>query len=126
KKFPNLKIQLMGHSLGSEVIIHTLANLKNKTGIVEGIYFFGASVPADSVTPKKFGKILQRTVRQKITNYYSPYDTVLKYAFCSDLIEKPLGYQGVSGKAVPKYVQKKVIPRNHRFVSYAAVLESFP
>lgn len=126
KKFPHLKIRLMGHSLGSEVIIHTLAKLKNKNDIVEGVYFFGASVPADSVTPKKFGKILQGTVRQKITNHYSPQDEVLKYAFYSGLIEKPLGYQGASGKTVPKYVQKKVDPKNHRFVSYAAVLESFP
>jgi pimeloyl-ACP methyl ester carboxylesterase len=126
KKFPRLKIRLMGHSLGSEVIIHTLAKLQNKTEMVESVYFFGASIPADSVTPKKFGKILQKTVKQKIINYYSPHDEVLKYAFCSDLIEKPLGYQGVSGKTVPKYMQKKVMPKNHRFVSYAAVLESFP
>ena len=126
KEFPHLKIRLIGHSLGSEVIIHTLAKLRNKNDIVEGVYFFGASVPADSVTPKKFGKVLQKTVRQKITNHYSPQDEVLKYAFCGGLIEKPLGYQGASGKTVPKYVQKKVKPRNHRFVSYAAVLESFP
>lgn len=125
-KFPHLKIRLMGHSLGSEVIVHTAANLKNKSDIVESVYFFGASVPADFVGPKKFGKILQKTVKQKITNYYSPRDEVLKYAFHGGLIEKPLGYQGASGKSVPKYVQKKVIPKNHRFVSYSAVLKSFP
>ncbi|TBR22491.1 MAG: DUF726 domain-containing protein [Candidatus Nitrosotenuis sp.] len=126
KEFPHLKIRLMGHSLGSEVIVHTLANLKSKSDIVEGIYFFGASVPASYVSPKKFGKILQKTVKRKITNYYSPHDEVLKYAFYGGLIEKPLGYQGASGKSVPKYVQKKVIPKNHRFVSYSAVLKSFP
>ncbi len=126
KKFPHLKIRLMGHSLGSEVIVHTLAKLKNKTGIVESVYFFGASVPADFVTPQKFGKILQKTVRQKIINYYSPQDEVLKYAFYGGLIEKPLGYQGANEKSVPKYTQKKVIPKNHRFVSYAVVLKSFP
>lgn len=126
KKFPHLKIRLMGHSLGSEVIIHTLANLKNKAGIIESVYFFGASVPVDYIHPKKFGQILQKTVRHKIINYYSPNDEVLKYAFLNGLIKKPLGYQGVSGKIVPKYVQKKVVPKNHRFVSYATVLESFP
>lgn len=126
RKFPHLKIRLMGHSLGSEVIVHTMANLKKKSDIVESIYFFGASVPADCVSPKNFGKILQKTVKQKITNYYSPYDEVLKYAFFGGLIEKPLGYQGVTGKSMPKYVQKKVIPKNHRFVSYSAVLKSFP
>jgi esterase/lipase superfamily enzyme len=125
KKFPHLKIRLMGHSLGSEVIIHTLAKLKNETGIIDDVYFFGASVPADSVTSKKFGKILQRTVRRKIVNYYSPQDDVLKYAYETGLIEKPLGYRGVNGKSVPKYVQKRIIPKNHRFASYAMALTSF-
>lgn len=125
KKFPHLKIRLMGHSLGSEVIIHTLAKLKNYTGIVDNVYFFGASIPADSVTPKKFGKILQKTVRQKIINYYSPQDEVLKYAYETSLIEKPLGYRGIQGKSVPKYAQKRVMPKNHRFVSYAVTLMSF-
>lgn len=126
KEFPHLKIRLMGHSLGSEVIVHTLANLRNKSDIVEGVYFFGASVPADCVDPKKFGAILQKTVKQKITNYYSPNDMVLKYAYDEGLIERPLGYLGASGKSVPKYVQKRVFPKNHRFVSYSEVLKSFP
>ncbi len=125
KKLPHLKIRLMGHSLGSEVIIHTLVKL-SKSDIVESVYFFGASVPADYIHPKKFGRILQKTVKQKITNYYSPSDEVLKYTFYGGLIEKPLGYSGADGKTVPKYVQKKVAPKNHRFVSYSAVLKSFP
>ncbi len=125
KKFPDLKIRLMGHSLGSEVIVHTLANLKSKSGIVDAVYFFGASIPADSVTMKKFGNVLQKTVKRKITNYYSQHDEVLKYAFEAGLIEKPLGYCGVDGKPVPKYVQKRVVPKNHRFVSYAMTLNSF-
>jgi len=125
KKFPHLKIRLMGHSLGSEVIVHALTKLK-KNDIIEAVYFFGASVPADYVGPKMFGKILQKTVRQKIINYYSPHDEVLRYAYDVGLIEKPLGYMGTSGKTIPKYVQKKVTPKNHRFASYAAVLASFP
>lgn len=124
KKFPHLKIRLMGHSLGSEVIMHTLKNLRSD--MVESIYFFGASVPADSLGPEKFGRILQKTVRRKIVNYYSPHDEVLRYAYESGLIEKPLGYCGASGKSISKYVQKKVMPKNHRFVSYSAILKSFP
>jgi len=125
KKFPHIKIRLMGHSLGSEVIVHTLARLR-KSDIIEGVYFFGASVPAEYVSPKMFGKILQKTVRQKITNYYSPHDEVLKYAYGAGLIEKPLGYLGAGEKTVPKYVQRKVTPKNHRFASYSTVLDSFP
>ncbi|HSA97948.1 MAG TPA: DUF726 domain-containing protein [Candidatus Nitrosotenuis sp.] len=125
KQHPHLKIRLMGHSLGSEVIVHTLARLK-KSDIIEAVYFFGASIPADYLSPKMFGRMLQKTVRQKITNYYSPHDEVLRYAYDAGLIEKPLGYMGVGGKAVPKYVQKKVMPKNHRFASYADVMMSFP
>lgn len=126
KQNPNTRIRLMGHSLGSEVIIYALDMLKHKKNIIEAVYFFGGSIPADSTHPQKFGKILQNTVAQKITNYYSPHDEVLKYAYEHNLTEKPIGYLGKEGKVVPKYAQKRVKPRNHRFASYAAVLRSFP
>jgi len=126
KQNPNTRIRLMGHSLGSEVIVYTLGKLKHKKNIIDAAYFFGGSIPANSIHPQKFGKILQNTVVQKITNYYSPHDNVLKYAYENNLTEKPIGYLGKEGKVVPKYAQKKVKPRNHRFASYAAVLRSFP
>jgi len=126
KQNPNTRIRLMGHSLGSEVIVYTLDKLKHKKNILEAVYFFGGSIPATSIHPKKFGKILQNTVVQRILNYYSPNDEVLKYAYETGITERPIGYLGKEGKVVPKYVQKRVRPKNHRFVSYAAVLPSFP
>ena len=42
------------------------------------------------------------------------------------LIPQPIGYGGIQGKSVPKYSQKHVRPQNHRFLSYAQVLKSFP
>jgi len=48
-KYPNTKIRLIGHSLGSEVIIHTLTHLKNKKDIIEAIYFFGGSISANDL-----------------------------------------------------------------------------
>ncbi len=59
-KNPNTKIRLMGHSLGSEVIVHTLANLRHKKDIIEAVYFFGGSISAQSVHPQKFGRFLQK------------------------------------------------------------------
>lgn len=126
KQNQNTSIRLMGHSLGTEVIIHTLARLRNKKGIVEAVYFFGSSIPANYVSQQKFGSLLQNTVKQKIFNYFSPHDEVLKNAFESKIIQKPLGYLGAEGKTMPKYSQKQVRPKNHRFASYAAVLRSFP
>lgn len=126
RKNPTTKIRLIGHSLGTEVIVYALANLKNNNGIVEAVYFFGGSIPANSIHPKRFGKDLQNTVNKKIINYYSPHDGVLKYEYEAQLLEKPIGYMGKEGKSVSKYTQKKVRPKNHRFVSYASVLRTFP
>lgn len=125
KKFPNLRIRLIGHSLGSQVIIATLANLNGKK-LVEAVYIFGASIPADSVSLSKYGKIIQKTVNEKFVNYFSKKDGVLKYAYEQNLIPKPIGYSGVSGKAVPKYAQKHVLPKNHRFISYSQILTKYP
>lgn len=126
KQHPDARIRLMGHSLGSEVILYTLAALKKKKGVVEAVYFFGGSIPATSVQPQKFGKILQSTVRHKVLNYFSPDDDVLKHAYEHLLIEKPIGYLGNVGKVISKYSQKKVTPKNHRFVSYSLVITNYP
>jgi pimeloyl-ACP methyl ester carboxylesterase len=125
-KHPGTKIRLIGHSLGSEVIIHTLVHLKNKKDIVEAVYFFGGSISSKSLHPKQFGSFLQKTVKQKILNHYSRHDAVLRYAYENDLIEKPLGYGGSEGKTIRKYLQTHVMPDNHRFASYAKVLKKFP
>jgi hypothetical protein len=119
-------IRLVGHSLGTEVILHALYKLKHKKNMIEAVYFFGSSAPTTSLHPRKFGKAAQNAVAQKILNYYSPYDAVLKYSYDHNLTEKPIGYCGKEGKTIPKYAQKQTRPKNHRFASYAAVLKSFP
>lgn len=126
---PKTKIRLMGHSLGSQVILSTLEylskNSKNK-GIVEGVYFFGASITEDVPSSKKYGKILQNIVNKKIINHYAPKDEVLFWANKEKYVKGPLGLNGATGKPVSKYRQKLVHPKNHRFASYAAVLRTFP
>jgi len=129
KQNPQTKIRLIGHSLGSTVIISTVQNLarkqKNKN-IIESVHFFGASIQSDSINPKKHGKDLQKVVHSKIVNYYSPWDEVLKYVNDKYQVINPLGLYGAIGKTVSKYFQIKLKPKNHRFVSYAAVLKRFP
>lgn len=129
KTNPKTKIRLMGHSLGSQVILSTLeylARKKENIGIVEGVYFFGASITDDVPSSKKYGKILQSVVRSKIVNHYAPKDEVLNWANSKKFVRGPLGLNGATGKPVAKYRQKLVKPKNHRFASYAAVLRSFP
>ena len=125
KKFPELKIRLIGHSLGSQVIISALEKLKNKK-LIESVHIFGASIPADLLNQQNYNDLLYKTINQKFINYYSKYDGVLKYAYEHNLILKPIGYCGMIGKSVPKYAQKHVRPKNHRFISYAQVLKSYP
>ena len=123
------KIRLMGHSLGSQVILSSveyLAKKKQNIGIVEGIYFFGASITEDIPSSKKYGKILQSVVNSKILNYYAPTDEILNWANTKKYVNRPLGLNGSNGTPVKKYHQKMVKPKNHRFVSYAHVLNSFP
>ena len=53
-------------------------------------------------------------------------DEVLKEAENENYVQAPLGLNGSSGKTISKYLQKKVKPQNHRFVSYAQTLKTFP
>lgn len=126
---PKTKIRLMGHSLGSQVILSTLeylAKKKKNVGIVEGVYFFGASITEDVPSSKKYGKILQSIINSKIVNHYAPKDEVLLWANKEKYVNGPLGLNGATGKPVRKYSQKLVKPKNHRFASYAQVLNSYP
>ena len=125
---PKTKIRLLGHSLGSQVILSTVENLakKNHSGIIESVHFFGASITSDVPSSKKYGKLLDRVIRGKIVNYFSPTDEVLNWANTEKFVKGPLGLNGAAGKTISKYHQKLVKPKNHRFASYAAVLNSFP
>jgi pimeloyl-ACP methyl ester carboxylesterase len=128
RKSPGTKIRLMGHSLGAHVIQSTIKNLAKNTknsGILEAVYFFGGSIPSDALNPKN-GSAAQKIVATKIRNYYSPYDDVLSFAKDWNWVDTPIGYRGARGKTISKYSQTMLKPKNHRFVSYAAVLRSFP
>ena len=126
---PKTKIRLMGHSLGSQVILSTveyLAKKKQNTGIIESVHFFGASINANVPSSTKYGKILQNIIHKKIINNYAPSDEVLNWANNEKYVQSPLGLNGAIGNTIKKYRQTMVIPKNHRFASYAAVLNSFP
>jgi len=126
---PTTKLRLIGHSLGAHVILSTIKKLakqsKNK-GIIESVYFFGGSIPNDSLQSKNFSKDEQNIIKSKIKNYYCPSDEVLHIAHNESLVPTPIGYKGIIGKTTSKYTQILVRPKNHRFVSYASTLKVFP
>jgi pimeloyl-ACP methyl ester carboxylesterase len=119
-----LKIRLIGHSLGAEVILHAISKI-NKKNYVESVHFFGSSVDADILKSKNLQSALKRVISKKLYNYYSPKDDVLKHSCDVGIIGKPLGYVGYGGTPIPKLVQKRVFPKNHRFASYAKTLTLF-
>ena len=125
---PKTKIRLLGHSLGSQVILSTVERLakKNYNGIIESAHFFGASINSNVPSYEKHGKLLDKVIRRKIVNYYSPTDEVLFWADKANFVLGPLGLNGATGKTISKYHEKQVTPENHRFASYAKVLKSFP
>ena len=126
---PKTKIRLMGHSLGSQVILSTVERLSKKKqnkDIIESAHFFGASITSDIPSTTKYGKLLDKIIREKIVNYFSPTDEVLFWANKTNYVSGPLGLNGSTGNTISKYSQRKVFPENHRFASYAAVLSSFP
>ena len=128
-KNPSIKIRLMGHSLGAQVILSTIESLAKNSennGIIESVHLFGASIPANSLSTKIHGNKFQKIVNKKIMNYYSPYDDVLKAAHDEKWVDSPIGYRGALGTACKKYHQKQVRPQNHRFASYAKTIKSFP
>lgn len=129
EKSPKTRIRLLGHSLGSQVILGAVEDLAKSTknrGLIESLHFFGASITADIPASKKYGPKLQAIVNKKIINYYAPTDEVLNYAHKGDAIKDPLGLNGAIGRTISKYSQRRVRPSNHRFKSYAQVLRSFP
>ena len=128
-KNPSIKIRLMGHSLGAQVILSTIESLAKNSennGLIESVHLFGASIPANSLSPKIHGNKFQKIVNKKIMNYYSPYDDVLKAAHDEKWVDSPIGYRGALGTTCKKYHQTQVHPQNHRFASYAKTIKSFP
>lgn len=125
---PGTKIRLMGHSLGSQVILSTIEYLSKKKqnfGIINSVYLFGASITEDVPSSKKYGKLINNIVDKKILNYYAPTDEVLSWADNEKYVHGPLGLKGAVGNPVSKYSQKLVKPKNHRFASYIVTLHSF-
>ena len=134
-------VRLLGHSLGSQVILSAALEMARGGGQAESVHLFGASVPASSPSKSsKYGAALRAAVRSSVVNYYAPTDEVLleaagggggrgggRWGGWRPRPDSPLGLGGASGTdTIRGYRDVRVRPENHRFASYAAVLEKFP
>lgn len=124
---PKIRIRLMGHSLGSQVILSAVKSLHFLGAPqIEAVYLFGSSIPADTFGPQRDGRTFEKVVAKKIVNYYGPDDAVLQEAHESKEVTWPLGLHGARGRTTPKYRQHRVRPASHRFASYSRTLCRFP
>jgi esterase/lipase superfamily enzyme len=129
KKSPKTKIRLIGHSLGTEVILSTIMKLSHNTkyhNIVESAHFFGSSIPRELIISKNMQNSFKKIIQSTVKNYYSPNDEVLKESHETGWIKNPIGFNGATNIPYSKIKQIRVNPKSHRFASYAQVLKSFP
>ena len=118
-------VRLMGHSLGSEVIVSAVRHLRRggHTPPIRSVHLFAASATREEVASARH--MLDEAVSDSIKNYYHEGDEELARGHDSGLNKYPAGLCG-TGFDDEKFQNILVHPENHRFASYAAVLESFP
>lgn len=118
-------VRLMGHSLGSEVIVSAVRHLRRGGHVppIRSVHLFAASATREEVASARH--ILDEAVSDSIKNYYHTGDEELARGHDSGLNKYPAGLCGM-GFDDEKFQNIPVSPENHRFASYAAVLESFP
>ena len=122
---PDTKIRLMGHSLGSQVILSAILYLyeRNYHSMLETVHLFAASAACSDI--QKHKDAIGRIVRKHVTNYYWPDDDVLLEGQVSGANPDPVGLTGMI-PAASKWHDVRATPESHRFVSWAPVLGSFP
>lgn len=118
-KNPKVKIRLIGHSLGSEVILSALEQLSENS--IYGVIMLGASIRADFQKTVKYRKIITNVIEKDFVNYYCPSDEVLADA---DKLGYPemIGLVGAKGKTAPNYKEHKRYVANHSYYCYISVI----
>lgn len=105
------KIILIGHSLGTRVVLHSLLDLKQEL-CIKHLFLFGSAVAADDLGPgKPFAA--DRIAAEKVTVCYSKRDATLRQGFALaefipgvwNMLPRtvlPLGLVGIRGKVDEK------------------------
>lgn len=118
-------VRLLGHSLGSEVIVSAVRHLHRGGHFppIRSVHLFAASATRAEIASARH--MLDGAVSDTIKNYYHESDEELARGHDSGLNPYPAGLCG-TGFDDEKFQNIPVSPENHRFASYAAVLGSFP
>ncbi len=114
---PKIKIHLVGHSLGCEVVYWALARLNIcscRPDHVTSVHLFGS--------PVELGMIELAGEMNKITNYYNPTDDVIIEGVDRGVCELPTCLV----KNVQNVKNVKLVAEHHGFRAYAKELKKFP
>mgnify|MGYP003684602419 FL=1 len=109
EKNPEIKVHLVGHSLGCNVVEHTKTN-------VTTIHLLGS--PVESKVVREIGRYAKN-----VTNYYNPKDDVIKEGVDKGDLKKPSCLNKVDIKNVKS---KRCNAVHHGFSAYAEKMRKFP
>ena len=109
---PSIKIHLVGHSLGCDVISKIVLPLGGT------IHLFGSPVETKDVY-----KLCSFTT--KLVNYYNPRDEVIREGVEKGVIKRPSCLYKVEDK-LNDVSTKNCYAKDHRFASYVEKLRKFP
>ena len=85
-KNPNIKITLMGHSLGARVIFNTLYKLSENCKTIDSVVLLAGAVNSDIVNWTDVSDAVKR-----IYNFYSKNDNILKTLYQVAMMDTPIG-----------------------------------
>ncbi len=116
---PMIKIHLVGHSLGCEVLTSFL--MRNIENEIESVHLFGSPVNKDVVH-----RIAMGTPTVRFVNYVNKKDEDIRAEVNLGRCKEPSCLNKVRGDHWVKVINKSCPAKDHRFKSYAEKLRSFP
>lgn len=104
---PSLEIRLVGHSLGSRIILEALQTLEDRKwdGSVESVALLGAAVSDDA--PETYADAIENRAG-RIDNFHSDQDDVLWFAYGAAEFGTALGLYGAVGETPTNYTDHEV------------------
>ena len=91
------KVHIYAHSLGTNLIKHSLLELANKNISIEKVHLFGGATSHSDVYEWKH---TSEIVKYGIHNFYSQKDSVLKYLYKTfELGDNPIGLNPISSNS---------------------------
>jgi len=105
QEFNNCQINLVGFSLGCQVVKYCIKELENIEGhrdMINNVLFMGGATVINKDKENIWKNIFIKNVGGKIINCYSKYDYILKYLFTMCVGKNPIGLHKIDLK-IGKY-----------------------